>query len=55
MQWKTLLNEAIERARRGDLSEAVVLFDQVLKLEPTYSKAHYNKACALSDLGRGAE
>ena len=52
MQWKNILNEAIDRARRGELAEAVVLFEQVLKIEPEYSKAHYNRACALSDLGR---
>ena len=51
MHWKSLLNEAIDRARHGQPAEAIKLFDQVLRLHPGYDKAHYNRGCAHDELG----
>ena len=52
MHWKVLLNEAIDRARRGQPAEAIDLFDQVLRLQPDYDKAYYNRGCAQDELGQ---
>ena len=42
-------------ARRGRPQEAIEHFEQVLRLDPNHSHAHYNLARALAEVGRSRE
>lgn len=49
------INLGTSLAHNGLHREAIVYFEQALKLDPKHSHAHYNLARALVETGRGAE
>lgn len=48
-------NLAVLMARRGDARGALPFFDQLIKVNPGYVSAHFNRARALHSLGRREE
>jgi tetratricopeptide (TPR) repeat protein len=50
--WNTLGTVLTER---GEMEQAVVFFDEALRLDPSFAKAQYNRANARLSLGRAAE
>jgi len=43
---------AMELAKEGEVASALACFDRVLKLDATYTAAHYHKGNTLIGLGR---
>ena len=46
-----LVEQSLELYRQGKYGEAISCYDNIIKLDPEYGDAHYNKGIALFDQG----
>ncbi len=46
---------AMERAKEGDVAQAIAGFDECLRLAPDFAYAYYHKAVALDEIGKREE
>jgi protein O-mannosyl-transferase len=53
--WMAHTNLAIQLVARGEVAEAIPLYEQALRLNPDYAEAHHNLGNALVRLGRAEE